>query len=256
MKNVSIIVGFLATACVIACSASPAFAQETPSGAGIAFNSSTTYVSKYVWRGMTPNPDPAVQQSLTISHPGGLSLNFWGSLDATDVSGNSNRFTEHDYTLSYSWVAGKTPLTLGYTYYAFPNTVFPGTAEIYTRVGLPGKLSPALCVYRDTDEAQGIYATLEAAYSLPLSLGADKAKSLDLAAKVGFASGKHNRFYCGNGKSALLDAVFGASIRFRLNSATSLVPAVTYSAVVDGSLRDSISHPDNLVTGFTLSADL
>lgn len=86
-----------------------------------------SYVSRYIWRGqdLYPTDDGAHQPSIDIAFPGLLqgtdvSLNLWGSFP---LVGGHEDSEELNYTLTFSRdVSELFNLSLGYTYFDFPNT--------------------------------------------------------------------------------------------------------------------------------------
>lgn len=211
------------------------------------------YVSKYVWRGTVPNPDPAFQPSLTVSHKSGASLNLWASVDATDISGEEGRPTEIDYTLNYAWSAGRLGMNAGLIDYTFPNTALAATSEVYASACLGGAYSPSFSVNYDFDEAHGYYASLSAgrACTMPWRNGASTA--MNVSARLSFASAGYNKLYFLADKSAFTDLLLSASVPFTVARTVTVTPAVYYSTVLDGRLRDGVKDPDNLFTSLTAS---
>ena len=75
----------LAVLCALCCLASLARAQDAEGGEAKALEMSVSVdgVSRYVWRGLVLNDDPALQPSFTAAWSG-FSVGLWGSLDLTD----------------------------------------------------------------------------------------------------------------------------------------------------------------------------
>lgn len=219
----------------------------------------TAYVSKYIWRGNVLNPDPAFQPSLTFSHSSGLSYNLWASMDTTDIAGQSGSITEVDHTLSYEWNLKSVDMAAGYVYYAFPNTTFASTSEVFASACLGGKYSPTLSVNYDVDEAKGAYFSLAGGYVCSMPWKKNAATEMNLSTRVGFATSDYNEFYFfGTDKSAFTDLVLTASLPYQAGK-WSVTPSVSYSIVLDGTLRDALSannmDSDNFYGGVTLSVD-
>lgn len=211
------------------------------------------YVSKYVWRGTVPNSDPAFQPSLTLTHSSGVSFNLWASLDATDVNKEKDHATEIDYTLNKAWSAGKIAMNAGLIDYTFPNTPFPTTSEVYASAGLGGKYSPTLSINYDFDEANGFYASLGAGYSCSISRNKSASKPVNFSARLSYASANYNKFYFSAPESAFTDLLLTAGIPFSAGKSWSVTPAINYSTVLDGALRDGVKDPDNFFTTLTAS---
>ncbi len=236
-----------------------AFAQEnteepTPT---ITANLDVVYMSKYIWRGLTLNPDPAIQPSLTISHKSGLSYNFWGSIDTTNAGEDigygdkSGEFTEIDHTLSYCWSKKSISMSAGLIHYTFPNTYFDSTNELFISAGFSGILSPVIGINYDVDEADGAYLTLAGSHSI--KVGSPNIDSLNLSARIGFGTASYNKFYFGVDKSALTDLLLGASLPIKVGEKVSITPSAYYSIVLDNELRDAVSKPDQFFGGVSVS---
>lgn len=209
------------------------------------------YVSKYVWRGIPQTSEGAVQPSLTLSHSNGLSLNFWASEDV-----DRGEFTEHDYTANYAWDTDGLAMNAGYIYYAFPNTSYPSTSEIYYSVCFGGLLSPTFSVNYDINEVKGFYASLAAGYSCPVALSKAVSTSVSLGAKLSYPNSHYNAFWFGKDKSGLADLYLTASMPFTIGKA-SVTPSVSYYTIVDNTLSEGLSgmglKSNNFVGGLTAS---
>lgn len=245
------LLGFLGTLCIIAAAGTAVLAQD------LSTNIDLAYVSKYVWRGTVPNPDPAFQPSITISHPSGASFNFWGSMDTTDISGNSGNFTEEDYTLSYGWEAAGHAMSAGYIYYAFPNTTFPSTQEMFYSISAGSKYPTTFAFNYDFDEAKGLYGSVTTSYACNITPGKPAATTMNLSAKLGFATSGYNDFYFATDKSGLVDLVLSASLPFETKK-LKITPSLSYSTVVNSDLSDALSasgvDKNNFIAGLTVSS--
>ncbi len=222
--------------------------QVTPS---VAVKLDLPYVSKYVWRGTVPNPDPTLQPSLTLTHKSGVSLNLWASLDGTDINDEKGRPTEIDYTASYAWAAGKDGgigMSAGLIDYTFPNTTFADTKEIYASAAFTGTLSPTLSVNYDYDEVDGYYISLGGSKTAPIGKN-----SMSLSGRLSFATAKYNKVYLGANKNAFTDLLLSASVPFTVGKSYTITPAVSYSTVLSSALRDGVTDPDNFFTSLTAS---
>jgi uncharacterized protein (TIGR02001 family) len=205
------------------------------------------YVSKYVWRGIPQTQDGAFQPSLTFSGSNGLSFNFWASQDS-----NKDEFTENDYTLNYAWSAGKTAWNAGYIYYAFPNTSYVSTSELYASAGFSGPLAPVVSINYDVDEADGFYLALSGSHSLPVG----KSTVLSLSGRIGLSSADYNKFWFGVDSTALSDLYLSASVPFTVGKMT-LTPSLGYTTLLSSKLKDGPSmsglKSDNFIAGLTVS---
>lgn len=211
------------------------------------------YVSKYVWRGIVANPDPAFQPSLTLTHKSGVSLNLWGSADTTDVNKEQGHLTEIDYTLNYAWAAGKAGMNAGVIDYTFPHTSYPSTSEVYASTCFGGKLSPTVSVNYDFKEADGYYASLSAGYACAMPWKKNAPTAMNLSARLSYASANYNKFYFSAPESAFTDLLLSASVPLSVGKSVSITPSLNYSTVVSSVLRDGVKDPDNFFTSLTAS---
>jgi len=237
--------------CVLAAMAVAAAAQDQAPAPDLAANLDITYVSKYVWRGIAQTREGAMQPSLTLTHKSGLSFNFWASNDF-----EAGKLTETDYSLNYAWSIANISWSAGYVYYAFPNTPFASTSEVYASAGFGGAFTPTLSISYDVGEAKGYYASLGVGYAVPLS-GMAKSTALDLSAKLSVSSANDSKFYYGVDKTALSDLCLTAAAPIGMKCGVGITPSLCYTTVIDGSLRRSLSwlglKPDNLVGALTVA---
>lgn len=211
------------------------------------------YVSKYVWRGQVLNPDPVLQPSLTFTHNNSLSFNLWSSLDATDVNTEQGQATEIDYTLNYAWSAGGKCLNAGLIDYVFPHTQFNSTAEAYSSVCFGGPFSPSLAVNYDFDEGHGYYASFTTGYTCTMPWQKGMPSTLNLSARVSYATAGCNELYFATDKAAFTDLLLSASAPIVTKGRLSITPSLSYSTLIDHSLRQAVKSPDNFIAGLTAS---
>ncbi|NOY80121.1 MAG: hypothetical protein GXP31_03855 [Kiritimatiellaeota bacterium] len=213
--------------------------------------------TKYVWRGQLLTDDPVIQPSATLSWKG-LSLNVWGSIDATDVnegSGEEYRLQEVDYTLSYGFTPTEgLDLEAGFITYTFPGTGLYTTEEVYGSVSLSRlPLTPTLAVYYDVDEVEGFYVNLSVDHTFQLT----EKLALGLGAGIGWADSDYNTVYFGVNDSGLGDVSIGASLDYAVNERVSISAHVGYTAFADDDIRDAADagygDSSNLVCGVNLS---
>ena len=223
-------------------------------------------VSAYVWRGQVLNDEAVAQPGLT-GNIGGFAVNAWSSLDLTDNQDSSGEFDEMDWTVSYSRTVGKFELGVGVVQYTFPNSTleteaedgtvvvedYPGTVEVFASVGVDVPLAPALAVYYDVDEIEGLYAVASVGHSFELM---DKV-GLDLKASLGFGDADYNAGYFGLDDAALNDLVLGAALPIAVTENLSLTPSLSYMLLPDSDLEDAAEatygEKDSVYGGATLS---
>lgn len=214
------------------------------------------YVSKYVWRGIVPNPDPCLQPSLTFAHKSGASLNVWGSADLTNFYDERNHITELDYTLDYATQLGGRSVNGGLIHYTFPNTPFDSTTEAYGTVCFGGKFSPSLSANYDFDEAHGAYMSFTTGYACTMPWQKEEPTNLNLSARLSYATAGYNGFYFGVDKAAFTDLLLSASVPLKTKGKVAFTPVVSYSKVLNTELRNSLEDPDNFYAGMTASMPL
>lgn len=241
----------LAAVCaVIGITGTTAYSQDADVPA-ISTKLDTAYVSKYIWRGIPQTADGAVQPSITVTHDSGLSFNFWASED-----NKAGKVTENDYTLNYSWTAKKAGMNAGLIYYAFPNTSYKSTSELYASACFNGLLSPTLSLNYDVDEANGYYASIGGGYACAMPWSKEKPTNLNLSAKLSFSSASYNKFWFGVDKFAISDLYLSASVPVTLAGKISMTPSLSYSMLINHDLRNAVAtlgKPDNLVGALNFS---
>jgi hypothetical protein len=148
-------------------------------------------MSAYIWRGYEQTRDSAVvQPAITVSYKG-FSVNVWGNLDTKPYSATdakyAAKYTETDYTISYSKKFGIVQVTPGYIYYALGAPYAGGTApldsqELFLTVGLDTILSPTVTVYKEIDHYHQWYFLLGVSQTFEFN----KVISLKLAASASY----------------------------------------------------------------------
>lgn len=244
------------TACAVLVIAGAAVAQNQTAQPRVATRLDVSYLNKYVWRGAVLNPDPVFQPSLTLTLPSGFSYNLWMSENTRTnaVAGKKELIVENDHTFNYAFTARSLGLNVGYIYYAFPNTSAPSTSEFYGSACLGGKFSPTLSINHDIDEVRGDYIALSSSCNRGLPLGKTRLP-VGLSAKIGFGTSSYvKRAYPGApDKAALLDLVIGATSTIPLGGHYSMTPNISYSTMLDSSVRNVLSQPNNFVAGLTVT---
>ncbi len=216
-------------------------------------------LSKYVWRGQVVNDEAVLQPSVTVSAGNGLSLNTWGNLDLTDgtvAEGGGDaagEFTEVDWTVGYALpLEGKLSVELGVIEYLFP---FAGssTREVFVSAGLDTVLAPALSLYYDFDDVEGLYASASVSHGVELP----GELTLDLGASVGYGDSAYNEGYFGVADGALNDLTLTAGIGLPATAPVSVSVAVSYSVFLDSEIGDAAAEAfgddSALVAGLTAS---
>jgi len=204
---------------------------------GVDFEITADYNGKYIWRGQNLDDDPAFQPGISATFKG-FTAGIWGSMETTDIFGNSGEFTEVDYYVDYSAdVPGVEGLgfSVGAIYYDFPNTTLLSTTEVYWGLSLDTFLSPSVTFYYDIDEAEGLY--ISAGIGHTIELGED-APAIDLSASYGWGNSDYNSYYWGLTDSLSNDILLSAALPFEVGG-WSVTPSVNYSILVDSDIKDS-----------------
>jgi hypothetical protein len=197
------------------------------------------------------------QPSVGVSYQG-FALSIWGNVEMTDVNDSSGEFTEVDYTAEYSLSWEGWSFSGGVIFYDFPSTDVPSTTEIYGSVGMDTLLSPTLTVYQDVDEANGTYANFSVEHSVVDLFNPWEGASVSavFSASVGYGSSDHNEFYYGADESAFTDALFSASVPIQVHEAVTVSPSISFSTLLDNSIRKAMGEDDNVWAGISLSLSL
>jgi len=204
---------------------------------------------------MVANAESAIQPSLTLSHPSGLSFNLWGSYDLTNSNGHKDKITEIDYTLGYSWKPASTAYSAGIIRYEFPNTLFAKTHEVYVSATFAAPLSPTLALNYDCDQAHSIYANFGIGSACKLGAG-EQVSSVNISAKLGVGNDNYSKFYFnGRSETTITDVYFGANLPIKSGKIT-YTPSLAFTSIVDGGLRSAVSRPDNFMACLTATTPL
>jgi hypothetical protein len=199
-------------------------------------------LSAYIWRGYEQTRNSVVvQPSATVSYKG-FSVNVWGNLDTKPYSAvNASygaKYTETDYTVSYSKKFGILQVTPGYIYYALGAPFAGGTApldsqEVFLTLGLDTILSPTLTVYKEIDHYHQWYFLLGASHTIEFN----KMISLKLAASASYLISTDETTYARFDSNALPttdkysnfhDGTVSASLPIAVYKTLSVTPTISY----------------------------
>jgi hypothetical protein len=199
-------------------------------------------LSAYIWRGYEQTRNSVVvQPSATVSYKG-FSVNVWGNLDTKPYSAaNANygaKYTETDYTVSYSKKFGILQVTPGYIYYALGAPYAGGSApldsqELFVTLGLDTILSPTLTVYKEIDHYHQWYFLLGASHTIEFN----KMISLKLAASASYLISTDETTYAKFDSNALPttdkysnfhDGTVSVSLPLAVYKTLSVTPTISY----------------------------
>jgi len=263
----------MCTVCGIGLLGSPAQAEDTPADtlapitqetSSLAINASTSYVSKYIWRGYDLFDDhAALQPSVTMDlFQTGFGVNVWGSIPmgtgSNHDSGGINSLQEYDYTLSYGttlFEEEKYAVALGanYIYYdliklnhmadtqelgmsvSLPNLLIIGENALIPRYYY-GQLWPTSSGCPDV---AGAYHSLGLSYDLAIP---NTKQRLTFASDMNYNDGLFTSDHDWS------HATLGVSTGFEV-SAFTITPFLNYQVSMD----DSVNPDDELFGGVTVS---
>ena len=207
------------------------------------FEFTADYFDKYVWRGQNLTDEPAFQPGLSASY-GGLTVSVWGSMDTTNINGNSGDFSEIDYSLDYSGdLFEGVGYSVGAVYYDFPGTATPDTTEVYWGLSFDLPLSPSVTVYHDVDEAEGTYIALGLGHSIEKigEIADGVPVGLELGASLGWGDSDYNLFYWGVDNSKMNDLTLSLSLSMEIVG-WSVAPSLNYVTLLSDSIRATDSY--------------
>ena len=220
------------------------------------FGGDAAFASKYIWRGQRLTNDWSLQPAATVGI-GNFSFNAWGSLDITAVnegdalpipenpfapdgaSGLKGKFSEIDYTFSYSHSLESVSIDGGVIFYTFPerSASLPSTTEVYAGVTFDNiMLAPSGTFYIDVNETgqdggrTGFYFLLAAGHSF--ATNSDVVSAIDLSASLSLANSGFGEYYYGASETGIHDFNLTVSVPFTLNDEWSASAFVSYSALL------------------------
>lgn len=240
----------------------PVAGQDSDKKVPYAFATDLGAASKYIWRGQRLTNDWSLQPSGTLSI-GNFSVNVWGTLDMAAVNegdalfitenpaappgrhgGLRGKFSEVDYTFSYTIPTSKALINVGSIIYTFPerSASLPATTEIYGGVTLDAlPLSPSATLYVDVDESRaagsaGVYFQLAGGHSVPLHH--PRFAELEFSGSLSFANSGFANYYYGTPTAGPHDVNLTVTLPITLGEQWSASPFLSFNALL-GDYRDS-----------------
>ena len=197
----------------------------------------------YMWRGIMLDGDAVVQPGFYVTTPeskfGRIKLGIWLNHDLENK--DNLKSSETDYIIDYTYSFDAVNVSVGHTYYDFPDG-FPAdgasrsfSREFYAGFSLPKLfLTPSVYYYydyghKDDGGGEGSYTVLNLSYSKPFTV-----KRLPMSLDISGHVAHNNKLYY-NGKGG--DAAISAGITIPLTKNLSFKPNVNYS-VPWGNLSD------------------
>jgi hypothetical protein len=199
-------------------------------------------MSAYIWRGYEQTRDSVVvQPAATVSYKG-FSINAWGNLDSRPYSATeakySAKYTETDWTVSYSQKLGILQITPGYIYYALGAPYAGATApfdsqELFLTLGLDTILSPTVTAYKEIDHYHQWYFL----FGVSQTFEFNKVISLKLAASASYLLSADETTYAKYDSNSLAttdkynnfhDGTVSVSLPIAVYKTLSVTPTVSY----------------------------
>lgn len=184
------------------------------------------YVSKYIWRGFDLNgTQPGIQPGIDYAIPdSNFTLSFWGNYNVGGLT--KKEFTEADLVVDYSSsIKEGIDYSVGFTYYTFPNLTGLAAKSHEPYVGITfSKLvfTPAVTVYYDYDQGNGVYATLAGGYDFNLG-----SQPMSSGLTIGYNGGQWGA------TSGISDIVLALSTEFEMKC-TTVSPSLGYAIIPNG----------------------
>ena len=229
------------------------------------FTADSTIVSQYVWHGIVFNNEPVWQPYLEFGI-NGLSVNLWFNYELTDNliypdGPGEHEFTEADWTITYAGAVEGITYSIGFLNYNYVNTGINSTSEIFFSLGLDNEFAPTVTVYRDIDQAEGLYAKMrEIQQVTPSRLQASSMMvtlpmmvTLSLFSSFGYGDNDHNKHYWGLDEDIALDLLISGSLSIALNENWSITPVAYFTSVFTEEIRDVVEDPDNFIASVSLT---
>ncbi len=228
---------FVTAALVRAEEAAPAVQEPAPSKEW-SINVGATYYTEYVFRGLELSADEPVYVPHLIAAWKGITASYYGYF--SDVPG-LDWYTEHNYSLDYTYAFGKLSVTAGALYYHYPKGESGSdTWDLYTVLAYDFPLlNPKVTLNWDIDEFNGGYATFGVSHNFDigqyLKLEEPMALTVTPSAALGVDFGYNSRASQSN--VSWNDILLGVAANFAVNETVSIRAGVQLSVALD-SLND------------------
>jgi len=212
--------------------------------------------SEWIWRGRVIHDEPSFQPSVTlVTEP--FSFNIWGNWDLENEDDSSER-RRVDLSADYTFTNGPHIVTGGINGYIHDDNAgdrAEDTYELFVRYAYDTLLYPAVVVYYDFGEIEGVYAAFEVAHRFP---GWNESSAVDLALFLGLADSSYNEAVFGADVSGLVDLTLQAAVPVQINESFLVTPAVKAMTQLDSEIRDASDAlgGDNDGVAVSLSATL
>lgn len=206
---------------------------------------SASWSSNYVGRGVLVHDAAVLQPSLDVGfsgEAGTLTTSVWANIDASDRYDARGSTTELDLIVDWSASSAGANWSVGAMQYTFPHSGATPTTELYASLqAAEWPLTPALAVWWDMVEADGVYATLGGGRTFDLS----DELALSVSGSVGWMSAGMAAFNYGVDKDAFSDLYLAASLGWQASDSLGLNAGVSWAHVLDAQLQDAYEDDDH-----------
>ena len=214
---------------------------------------STTFLSKYIWRGWNLGDEPVMQTDSYISWYG-VTFDIWTSYTFNknkDIDGGRyQEFTEVDYSVDYTLNMGDLgemtgydipeavkPFSIsgGYIYYTFPNVDWSDkyfdSQEVYIGGSYDSFLQPSFTWYWDVGHGKGNSEGGGNGSYFEFGIGHTFDVAGEITADVGMTLGYNNEQW--TDKSGWSDMVFSGGVNIPVFGYFTITPTIAYSIILD-----------------------
>lgn len=220
--------------------------NATGDDGSVTANGSVGFYTDYMWRGSNLYDGTSIQPSVGLSFatPDGGSIdgNVWAHLSGEGGKSTATKFTEIDYTLSYTKTYDAFSFSLGHIFYTFPEDSdgIVNSNEIFASVGLNTLLSPTLSVFHDYRAYDNQYYELGFSHTFE-DLGLGEGFNITPFVALGFVT-DGDKAYQDDG---LIHHTYGVSFDAALGDVT-LFPSLNVTRESDASTQNEFWAGMNL----------
>ncbi len=210
--------------------------------------------SSYIFRGVVYVDAPVLEPSASIGISG-FSTTLWGSMELTeendygdDYGFAAGEFTEVDLILDYTRDFGQFWVYSGIGKYWYPNTGYESSSEFYLSAGPNTVLSPALNLYRDLEQSEGLYGSISLSQAIPVGC-----LEPSLGLKLGYGNRKHNMAMYGVDKGSIADLTVDLAVPFSVSGSVTVTPSVEFTTLPDGEISDTFEESTHFRGGLSVT---
>lgn len=210
--------------------------------------------SSYIFRGVVYVDAPVLEPSASLGISG-FSTTLWGSMELTDENDYGDEYgtaegelTEVDLILDYTRDFGPFWAYTGIGKYWYPNTGYESSSEFYLSVGPNTVLSPALNLYRDLEQSEGMYGAISLSQAIPVG-----SLMPSLGLKLGYGNRRHNLAFYGVNKASIADLTLDLAVPFSVSGSVTVTPSVEYTTLPDGEVSDAFEDPTHFRGGLSVT---